>query len=257
MKYVYENKYNVFSWDIIKKAKAKYERDGGEALFNLGCRIIIKPLKFFYLKYILPLNWYLNEDRRFLFKGKLYKHFYSWNHFTWENDRMVEVPIAMEYVNKNKDKKILEVGSVLNQFHRFPHTIVDKYEEEEGVCQEDIIDYNPNEKYDLIVSVSTFEHIGFNEPVKDSQKVLKAIEKVKSLVAPGGKILITCPLGHTPHLDKFLQDGTIKFDEEFFLRRDSFNEWRSKWTQIDREEAFKNLKKVAPFDRVIIGVFNG
>ena len=38
------------------------------------------------------------------------------------------------------------------------------------VINEDITYFQPNHKYDLIVSISTFEHIGFDEDPRDTVK---------------------------------------------------------------------------------------
>jgi hypothetical protein len=38
--------------------------------------------------------------------------------------------------------------------------VLDKYEQAPGVINEDVVSFSPPQKYDLIVSVSTLEHVG-------------------------------------------------------------------------------------------------
>ena len=46
-------------------------------------------------------------------------------------------------------------------------------------------------------------------------------------VAPGGTMLLTCPIGQNTYLDQYIQDGVIDFPERHYLRRVSRdNEWR-------------------------------
>jgi hypothetical protein len=39
--------------------------------------------------------------------------------------------------------------------------------------------------------------------------VEEAYGKLVSLVAPGGRLLVTCPLGHNPHLDALVLEGRL------------------------------------------------
>ncbi len=55
----------------------------------------------------------------------------------------------------------------------------------------------------MIISISTFEHIGWNEALKDPEKVLIAIDKMLKILNKNGKVIITIPLGWYPYLDKF------------------------------------------------------
>jgi len=247
MRHIYTKGYNIISEGIAKRIKKKYKRDGLISLFSLTFRISMKPIKYAYLKLF-------QNNKTFNFQGKKYSYFYSRISSTWENHRQVEIPIMMEIVNKNKDKKILEVGNVLSQFYKFPHTVVDKYEVEEGVINEDIIDFNPKIKYDLIVSISTFEHIGYDEPVEDSNKILIAIKKVKELLNDGGMILITLPLEENKEMDKLLKEERMLFDKQYYLKRLNKMEWKSSWIEVNKEEMFKNIKEKIPYNKLVIGV---
>lgn len=133
--------------------------------------------------------------RTFTFSGRSYRYFYHTCNTTWKNERAVEVPIIWEIVKDYQGKSILEVGDVLSHYFKVKHDIVDKYEKADGVINKDILDYKVKEKYDLIVSISTLEHIGFDERTRDPTKTLKAMKHLKSLLKKGGKLIVTVPVG--------------------------------------------------------------
>jgi SAM-dependent methyltransferase len=108
---------------------------------------------------------------------------------------------------------------------------LDKYEKAPGVINEDVVDFNSDKKYDLIVSISTLEHVGWDESPRDPLKILKAVGNLKNLLAPGGRIYGTIPIGYNRVLDQLLKERKIAFAKTFCLRRIHFNEW----IEIDRE----------------------
>ncbi len=175
----------------------------------------------------------------FTLRSESYKYFYNLYNITWKNERAVEIPIAWREVEKNKDKKILEVGNVLSWYFPIQHDVLDKYEVAAGVINKDIIDFTSSEKYDLIVSVSTLEHIGWDETPREPQKVFSAVEHLKTLLASGGKLLVTFPLGYNPALDGFAKDGSLGFTRQLFLKRVSKD---PKWIEIDPDAAFAETR---------------
>lgn len=162
----------------------------------------------------------------FRFQGNAYQYFLNRYNFTWENERIVEVPIIMKLVRESHGKRILEVGNVLSRYFTVKHDIVDKYEKGVRVINEDVVNFHPPYKYDLIVSISTFEHIGFDESPKDPNRVLDAFRNVGNLLVPGGRAVITLPLGYNAGLDGLLIEDKILFAEKYCMRRISrLNSW--------------------------------
>jgi len=51
---------------------------------------------------------------------------------------------------------------VLSHYFAVKHDIVDKYEIAPSVVNEDLVNFKPGKKYDLIVSISTLEHVGWD-----------------------------------------------------------------------------------------------
>jgi hypothetical protein len=174
--------------------------------------------------------------------GKTYRYFDTYK--TWLGERAVEIPVVMEMVKKHQGTNILEIGNVLAHHVQFHHDIVDKYEIAKGVINKDIVDFKSEKKYDLIVSISTLEHVGWDEKPRNNMKILHAIENLKTLVTPrGGTIIITVPLGYNFTLDKLLKDGDIRFSKQCYLMRISIgNEWKEVlWEDI------QDAKYNAPF----------
>ncbi len=179
--------------------------------------------------------WYyktLKSSDFFIFQGENYNYFYHKHHMTWKNERCVEIPIIWKFVKEYHGKNILEVGNVLSHYFNVNYDIVDKYEEAKGVINEDAVDFRPSKKYDVIVSISTLEHVGWDEKPKSPMKILLAIKNLKSLLAPKGKMIVTLPLGYNHDLDTLLKKCKIPFTKLFYLKRVS----RKIWKEVDWDE---------------------
>jgi len=169
----------------------------------------------------------------FTFCGKPYRHFRHRYNATWRNERAVEIPIARGFLADVPPEKVLEIGNVLSHYGPVSHQVVDKYEKSEGVRNEDVCDFRSGKKYQLIVSISTLEHVGWDEEPKDESKVLRAFENLQSLLAPGGKLIVTIPLGYNPPLDRMIKEGRISFAERIYLKRTSRCH---RWSEVSADQ---------------------
>jgi hypothetical protein len=165
-------------------------------------------------------------NRSFQVEGKRCGYLFHPHTTTWRNERCVEIPLAAEVLNAWSGKRVLEVGNVLQHFMPIEHEVLDKYELSAGVINEDVVDFTPSAPYDLIVSVSTLEHVGWDELELEPEKAGTAITRLIGLLAPGGRLWITVPRGYHRYLDKYVDDGTIPFTHLVFLRRTSRRDWR-------------------------------
>ncbi|MFN3681735.1 MAG: hypothetical protein ACK4VP_06815 [Nitrospira sp.] len=174
------------------------------------------------------------RDKVFRFDGKEYEYFYHPYNKTWKNERGIEIPIFQEILLSHHGKRILEVGNVLSHYFPVQHDVVDKYEVSSGVINQDIIEFVPHEKYDLIVSISTLEHVGWDEQPQDPPKLLRAIEHVRSTcLAPGGMLVASLPVGYNRYFDDLLDGGSSPFTTHHFLKRISK---RNYWVEANWEE---------------------
>jgi len=249
-------KNNVFKKvrKLLFKAKEASKRKGIYYVVRVGIKIIITKLtnSFWYYKIFKSLI-------TFTFQGETYRYFYHKYNTTWRNERAVEIQVAWKMVKTYKGRNILEVGNVLSHYFPVNHDIVDKYEKAAGVINQDVIDFHPSKKYDLIISISTLEHVGWDENLRDhkivhdSMKILHAIENLKRLLAPKGKMVITLPLGYNPELDKLLRNGKIQFTRRFCLKRISED---NRWIEVYWKDV-QNARYNNPFhaaNGLVIGI---
>lgn len=129
------------------------------------------------------------------------------------NERAVEVPIALDWIERHPGHG-LEVGNVLTNYcPGAPWIVVDRDEQAPHVWNFDVSDLGrilgPAAPFDWIVSISTIEHVGWDDTPRDPDKALAAIAILRSLLAPTGRLLLSFPTGHHPGLDQAVADGTL------------------------------------------------
>jgi hypothetical protein len=176
------------------------------------------------------------NERAFWFAGRRYAYARDRNHPTWRSERVVEIAIAEAAVNGRDPSSTLEVGNVLAWYGLGNgHTVVDKYERFEGVTNVDILDYDGG-PFSFIVSISTIEHVGRDERPRDSTKAARAIDHMQAdLLAPGGEMLVTVPVGYHPDLDDEIASG--RWGVARYLGRGP----RRRWTEVDADVALSTL----------------
>jgi SAM-dependent methyltransferase len=154
------------------------------------------------------------------------------------SERTVEIPFAYAYYLAHRGARTLEIGNVLANRFAMPETydVVDKYERGPRIRNEDVVGYSSDAPYDLIVSVSTLEHVGFDEPEKDPGKPLAALRNLERLLAPGGRMLVTVPVAYNPAIDRILTEESFRFTRRHFLRRDSG--WDC-WSETTLDDALR------------------
>jgi SAM-dependent methyltransferase len=161
----------------------------------------------------------------FTFDGREYRFLYHRHGFTWLNERAVEVPIAARALAEAGGARVLEVGNVLAHYGHGEHRIVDKYERAPGVLNIDVLDYEPDEPFDLIVSVSTLEHVGWDETVREPSRAERSVQALARNLRPGGTLLVTLPVGYNAVLDEAIRAGRVSFSTLRALRRTGRTAW--------------------------------
>ncbi len=226
---------------LFEKAKKVSKKKGIFYVMKIGIKIIFNwypcnlVTNYFFFWYYKTFK----SSKKFIVDNLSYNYFYHQYSNTWESERVVEVPIVWGIVKEHIGKNILEVGNVLSHYFNVKYDVVDKYEAGNKVINQDVIDFNPKKRYDLIVSISTLEHVGFDEQgnkigTSNKKKILQALENLKRLTNFGGKIVITLPIGYNPELDNLLKDDKLGFTKLYCLKRVSKdNRWvEVKWGDI-------------------------
>lgn len=172
----------------------------------------------------------------FTYQGLRLTHFVHPYNRTWENERSLEIPIVTSWLGAKRGESVLELGNVMSHYISFPHVIVDKYEQGIAVVNKDIIDFQFSRPFEMIFSISTIEHVGYDcgEPF-DPDKPLQAIKKMYSLLSDHGEMLLTFPIGYNPSIDDLILQRKFDFTRIYFWGNDGVSlQWRQLTESLDR-----------------------
>ena len=148
-----------------------------------------------------------------------------------------------EYEGRKEGRNILEVGNVLSHYFRVHHDVIDKYEKTNGVINIDAVDFDPPKRYDLIVTISTLEHVGWNENSRDSTKIPSAIENLKGLIIAGpGPTKYDFEKGE--YLNYMLKDKIIDIIDTSYVSEQGVKEVVEKAPEIMRKIRYIEEKKI-------------
>lgn len=197
---------------------------------------------------------FYSQPRTFLFNGDEYIYFEHPYNGTWMNERAVEISLIKKAIDFYPPEKVLEVGNVLSHYYDLNHTVVDKFERRSGVISQDILDVNFDRKFDFVISISTVEHIGWDELPRVPEKTLWAIEKMRRLLSENGKLMITIPLGHNTYLDQVLYSESLGCDQMFFFKRLT----RYTWLEVGLDQVYGSTygKKYRSTDGLAICIWH-
>lgn len=161
-----------------------------------------------------------------------------------ENERAIEVPIAEHFIATH-DGYGLEVGNVLGHYADHEHRVVDLYEVAAGVENLDLFDARGS--YDWIVAISTLEHVRWEakgagntrwEEEPDPAGPIDGLAHLRSLLRPGGELLITAPFGQHPYFDGAILAGLGADDEATFTFEGDH------WTEHPGERLWRAARKL-------------
>lgn len=203
---------------------------------------------FFFLRF--------RAKRYFTFGNEAYPYFYHTYNFTWDNERAVEIPIVMKCLAMNKGKKVLEMGNVLSHYFPLEWDVLDKFDTGTEIIYKDIVDFIPSCKFDLIISISTLEHVGFDDDIKEPGKIVETMKNLKqNCLKPDGSMIFTMPLGYNPFMDKMLFDDKLGFDEIFFMKRIS----KTEWCELPKDELgdFSYAAEYIEAGAIVVAKYNG
>jgi hypothetical protein len=205
-----------------------------------AAELVRKPLRSLLAPFIIPRL----PKRTFRFQGADLGYFYHPYNMTWATERCLEVPVARSYAAGFDPADTLEVGNVLSHYAPVAHTVLDKFERGRGIINQDIVEFCPGRTFRFILSISTFEHIGFDDEISGSSgdRILEAIRASRQLLDASGLLVITVPIGYNPDLDALLAAGRLPLVREFYFQRSG----KQTWQQADKLEVLKS-RYAAPY----------
>ncbi len=137
---------------------------------------------------------------------------------------------------------MLEIGNVLGHYQQISHTVVDKYEQAPGVHNVDVADLDLGTEFDLVIAISTLEHVGLDEDVQPD-KPARAVARLREHLAPGGLLWVTHPVGYNPALDEPDPHRGHRLHRLRALRRDGR---RNRWSEVPVDQVWS-----AAYDRLL------
>lgn len=165
-------------------------------------------------------------EQQFKLQSKAYAY---WHKGGWaKTERVVELPLAFEALAVAQS--VLEVGNVTRQHDpSLEHLVIDlneKHDDWENYQNADVLTYEPETDFDLVLSISTLEH---------TFDIVTAIRRVLSW-APN--VIITIPLGYNSPGGTRTDDAVFehKYDADVsFLCRTKDDP--DEWFEISEDEA--------------------
>jgi hypothetical protein len=193
------------------------------------------------------------SGRKISFSGETLPYLYRRYNLTCQNERAIEIPIFQAIVKHFPPEQVLEVGNVLSHYMPVKHTVVDKYEVAPGVLNEDVVDHRPGRTFDLIIAISTLEHVGWDEPSHDPEKLLPAIANLRTLLSRQGRLVVSMPIGYNPAVDRLAQDPNGLFKQVGYLKRMTRD---NIWKQVPLQDVLgeKYNPRIPTATAILVGV---
>jgi SAM-dependent methyltransferase len=182
------------------------------------------------------------------------------------DERVVELPLARQFLEVNRDAWALDAGASLNlpffratlgdDSPRLVH-LTQNSTREPALFDGDRASYVfgdlrqiPFQKgfFDRVLCISTLEHVGLDNtrygaaPDDDPGSYVAAVREMGRVLAPGGKLLITVPVGVPRSLKWFQVFGKEALQKMQRILRGvevevRFFAYRGSWVDVDAEEA--------------------
>lgn len=183
--------------------------------------------------------------KKFKFGGVEFPYFVHPYNSTWTNERAVEIPVVLHFLGASVPSPMLEVGNVMSHYFDLDHEVVDLFEKcrYRPVINCDLLEFNTSLRFKRIISISTIEHIGWDEKPRAEEKVVNAFTKLRSLLTSDGKVIVSFPVGYNHSLDQLVRESSIDNVRYQCLKRISAD---NQWVETDLQEAL-NCKYGYPF----------
>ena len=227
-------------------------RAAWRALVEGALRALGRRLPYRYLKVLFQARLEAQEPLEFAGVPLAYFH-HSYNN-SMLSERAVEIPILRHVLDQGSYPRVLEIGNVTKHycelFQDFQHKdTVDRYERAYDVENVDIREFRSDAPYDLVFSISTFEHMdrdgGRNPDYRPpaggvfSSVAFENLELVLTRhLRPGGSMWITFPLfqGHR-EIDASLRAGELaSLSAARHQLRVLARRGECRWVEIPRDE---------------------
>jgi hypothetical protein len=187
----------------------------------------------------------------FTYHGVELSYFWHLYNLTMCNERAVELAIVRQWLPESAwhlNPGGLEVGNVMGHYWPMRHTVFDLHEEpawyqtEQKVLSVDLLTLSDVEHpwFPWVVSISTIEHT--DDPIR-------ALAVLHNLVAPGGSLLVTFPMGVSGMLDQLVLGGAPNFDRMCTIARTEDGWAQTEWPEIRPYGPWANSVFIGEWER--------
>lgn len=202
---------------LVRRFREKRREAGLLAATSMLARLGVSVLSF-------PAHRVLRRHRTFELGGRRHPYFAHWYNTTYDNERAVEVSLALAALADAPGARVLEVGNVLSHYVDASHDVLDLFEKGQHVIHQDVAVFRPTQPYDLIISISTLEHVGCDDEPRPG-KILEAMQNLRACLRPGGRLLVTMPVGYNTFADQCVREGRLFQQQRFMVRTSRDNIW--------------------------------
>lgn len=186
-------------------------------------------------------NTYVFSDSKFILNHKsydLFEHPYNCGYAnTRMTERSVELPLALEYINKCNGN-IVEVGAVTPYYFSTDkiEEVIDPTDVHKVVTKKSVFDCDLRGRN--VLSISTVEHIGTSDYGMNEK--LNVLDALKKILTESSSCLITAPMGYNKLLDEWIKENWDNDEIKMkALRRQINNHWgemNDEYTEVEYTE---------------------
>ena len=155
---------------------------------------------------------------------------------TLTNERCIEVPIGLRFLDAFQQDNFIEVGAVLPYYIKASHKCIDPTDKLSSIKE---YAENINYKGMSVLSISTIEHIGHGD-YGLHKKEDHAAEVLLKIHNESHRYLISWPIGYNKKLDSYTKESNMF--EYIFHKRIDHNNWI-----LSKDESVFNTEYGAPF----------
>lgn len=178
------------------------------------------------------------SEEYFTFQGQEFKYFDNPHNNTRINERTVEIPISLKFLEFNL-KNLIEVGCVTPYYHECSHEVIDLTDDHPKSKKIDATQYNFKDKN--VLSISTVEHVGLSDYGNEIKENNAAIILCEKIIKDSLNYFITWPLGY----NKVLDSWAFENKRGYFISRRDDNKYL--WIEKNQNELTEDNKVYGSF----------
>tara|TARA_R110000824_G_scaffold392347_1_gene590706 strand:+ start:1994 stop:2584 length:591 start_codon:yes stop_codon:yes gene_type:complete len=172
-----------------------------------------------------------------------YEYFDDPVNTTLINERGIEIPLGIRYLDRLDINNVVEVGCVMPFYGYCEHLIVDQFEKDNPageVLNVDAMTFDFSGRD--ILCLSTIEHVGRSDYENEDVRPEKAIEMLDKFDKEAKSFLVSWGIGYHLELDAYVKENLDRFDWWGFVKTAA-----TEWEFTDQDMKLFDGKFDSPF----------